>query len=437
MFKNTLVTLILLPTFLMVQAQHELTAALGRLERDSLITARENRLLLQQYQEYAARLDKMRRSDPSILQQETPDYSQPYELLALLVQAKTFSTPGAASDLFFAPAPASSRHMPRAAIRAELDTFIHRLDRSGLLSAWSFQDLRRMNEKDQFDWELSAAQRANVIANQEYFLRPEKLKVFADSLHSAKVIGDDNYRLLMEKSSKGQLHQFSELTAYLNFSVGITWSELPRDTTAFLDSLYAISATVLPGLRYDSISFRVEKDKQESFDNFTAYNLVTTIRFKDRSYRYSGYYYSLPAPKGKGNAPHLPDAYFEVFNKVLEDRGASYRLHSVTIDKNRFGLIALTEDQFKLFTWTYDRFTLNGKQYRATLHHKLNWMDPAFWELIDSAEKASDLRGRFYYIFPSDGLTEIYLTNGQYGYLRLHGLLEFEDPEAGEGSGER
>lgn len=74
-------------------------------------------------------------------------------------------------------------------------------------------------------------------------------------------------------------------------------------------------------------------------------------------------------------------------------------------------------------------FTLHNKVYSASLHQERKYLDFGFWNLIDSAEQENNPAGRFYNIYPSDGLTEIYLTDEQYKFLHSHQLLEFTDPE--------
>jgi hypothetical protein len=74
-------------------------------------------------------------------------------------------------------------------------------------------------------------------------------------------------------------------------------------------------------------------------------------------------------------------------------------------------------------------FTLDGKAFTAALHQGDDWLDPGFWDLIEKAEKEKDSKGQFHHIYPSDGLSEIYLTNEQFAFLETHALLEFTNPE--------
>jgi hypothetical protein len=73
-------------------------------------------------------------------------------------------------------------------------------------------------------------------------------------------------------------------------------------------------------------------------------------------------------------------------------------------------------------------FTLDGKAFTAVLHQEDDWLDPEFWRLIDMSEQEKDNKGQFRHIYPSDGLSEIYLTNEQFAFLESQALLEFTNP---------
>ncbi|GGB13669.1 hypothetical protein [Puia dinghuensis] len=515
-------------------AQTSLPAALDRLETSHLITAYEKGMVQRQYDQLQQRL-----KDTSILHTKI-DYSRNETLLGLLTQAKTFSTPGTSSIFHFSP-------LPRAvtpAIKAWIDTFIRKMDAVGLLSGWGKDELLTLNGQGRFDWEITAASWAYHTANEEYFLRPEWLKPFADSLHEFNVITDANYHLLMERSARGDLHRYTEIPAYLDFCTNIDLRALPADSIPFLDSLYARTARTFPGLQYDSIKYKVAKDTKESFPDFDSYNLNTTIWKKGKAFSYSAFYYASSGNRMLGRA-RLPERYYIIFNKMLADMDSPYRLHQATDDSSHFAIIALTKRQFKNFNWMHDGalgsymmvsyegdannitqenitaalraydsiglfshltraekdsgmteldgkeinhysdilkcfknvvfdidmkygvdtgmyrqftmdlalisrggfrpqkivdgynwkrtdfaygFTLGKRPYLVTLHQPGKYLDPAFWELIVKAERENDTKGRFYDIYPTDGITTVYLTRAQYAFLHSRHLLEFTDP---------
>ena len=77
-------------------------------------------------------------------------------------------------------------------------------------------------------------------------------------------------------------------------------------------------------------------------------------------------------------------------------------------------------------------FTLNGKRYLVKLEQNDDWLDPAFWDLIDKAVKTEDKTGAFYYLHPADGLRVIYLTNEQANILKQKKMIELEEADLEE-----
>jgi hypothetical protein len=537
--KQSLLALALLLIASEAMSQLSLASALDRLEKQQLITAWEKSQVLRSNAEFEKRSGKGSAENP------VPDFSRRDEMLSLLAQAKKFSTSGTSHALSFVPAPAGSRSLPVSAIRAELDSFIHAVDRAGLLSAYTKEELLQKNRGDAFGWKIQVAEFAYGAANEEYYLRPEKLKRYADQLLSENVISTVSYQLLLQKSAHGDLHRYSELSPYLNFCITISPKEMPSDSIGFLRALYAATSKVLPGLEYDTISFRVIKNEGESEPDFQLYNLVTTVGMKGKSFSYAGFYHAVY--KGEKSVDsRIPGNYYSLFNKVLADLTSPYRLHIFPSGNRTFGVIALTEKQFNRLNWTYDGaispylqlsyeqyarrltqsaiafaikdydslglfshlskiekdscmeevntreilyysdilkcfknlvldidakygidsgqyayitrqaalfsrgqfrqekilegytyehpqftygFAIQSKSYSASLHQKGKYLDPEFWALIEKAVKENDRQGQFHHIYPSDGYTEIYLTNAQFAFLQLHQLLEFTDPD--------
>jgi hypothetical protein len=517
-------------------AQSNVSKALDRLERSQLISTRERTLLTDRYDEMAKGRQK-----PSAISEEPYHWSD-YELLGLIVQAKQFSTSGTSAAFDFSPMPGSSRHLPEAAIRSEIDSFITLLYSAGLISDNTRDELVSKNNCNEFGWQLNAANYAYEVSNEEYFLEPWKLKRFIYALDTTKVMTDEHYREVLDRSANGQLHHFKDLLPYLDFFTAIPLKEHTGDSLGALNYLYAAASKVFPGLQYDSIKFRVQQDRKESVDDFVVYNMITTLWRKGRAFTYASFYTADFKGKSDKDSILCPDQFYQVFNKILADISSPYRLHSVTIDPRTFGIIALTEQQFEQLNWTYDGaaksyvqvsfehytnkitqkrigealalydsiglfshlshmekdsgmkeveqnqmnnysdilksfknlvfdidlkygvddgqyrqitkqialasrhrflpkhiidtyayenkhfrygFTLNNKKYAAFLYQEGKWLDPKFWELIEKAMEENDHTGKFHNIYPSDGLTEIYLTDEQFAFLKEHHLLEF------------
>lgn len=74
-------------------------------------------------------------------------------------------------------------------------------------------------------------------------------------------------------------------------------------------------------------------------------------------------------------------------------------------------------------------FTLKEKKYMVRLNQEDDWLDIGFWELIEKAVKELDRKGKFYYIHPSDGMRQIYLTNEQADVLQQKKIIELTESD--------
>lgn len=91
------------------------------------------------------------------------------------------------------------------------------------------------------------------------------------------------------------------------------------------------------------------------------------------------------------------------------------------------------------FTWEKRKsfkygFILNGKSYSTTLGQDDDWLDPKFFELIDTAtqEQDKDKAGQFYDLYPADGPRWIYLTHQQAEILKKAKVIELSEEDVKE-----
>lgn len=129
----------------------------------------------------------------------------------------------------------------------------------------------------------------------------------------------------------------------------------------------------------------------------------------------------------------------KAFDNVVFDIDAEYGVDDAQYKRITENLAAYSRGYFNpvniIDGYTYKTknfkygFTLNDKQYSTKLNQKDDWLDMNFWELIQTALKEQGKKGNFYYIYPSDGITAIYLTNEQYTLLKEKRLLEFSDED--------
>jgi hypothetical protein len=523
----------------MAQSDYEL---IGNFEKQQLISAKEKSSLIEQLKEQ----DEFRKKhkDEYDFEEENEIKKMPYYPLQLLAQSKIYSTPGTLSVSNFIPEPHILKDEEKDSLIHTLSSYANQLYQAKLISAKTLEESIEKIKKFSFNYKIELLWFDIFCTEQEYFLQPKKLKNFVDPLLKTGVINENAYKQLMEKSAAGELRKYDELTSYLNYAITIDVSGMSTNPSEYIEEIHRKTAKTFPDLDFDSLSYKIEINKKESFESFTSYDLITAIKQGNKTYRQKSYF-----NPGKQNQPQESmsltgaESYYEIFNKILSDKNSKYRLHSITINRKKFGIIALTKEQFEKFNWMYDGasetyipvsyenynnqltqskikkaialydsiglfnnlsqvekdsctkevlenevnnysdilrlfenvifdidleygvdegqykmltdelssisqnhfmpvdiidtynyenhtqfdfgFTLNNKNYKTKLEQKDDWLDTGFWELIKKAVAEQEKAGKFYTIFPSDGLTAIYLTNEQYSFLKANNLLEF------------
>lgn len=74
-------------------------------------------------------------------------------------------------------------------------------------------------------------------------------------------------------------------------------------------------------------------------------------------------------------------------------------------------------------------FMLNGKQYQAKLKQEDDWIDPGFFMFIDNALADQHKKGKFYTLYPSDGIRLIHLTHEQAEQLKAKKMIELSEED--------
>lgn len=294
---------------------------------------------------------------------EEPDYSLAYNKMNILVEAKKFSTSGWSHGLSFTPAPRETRKESDEAIFNEIKSFINKLATSKLITPETEEILNKKNNNHLFAWQIEVAQEAYRITNEEYFLKPQHFYRFLEALLRTDIIDGDSFQKLKDLSANNTLHEYKEIFPYLKRHVIVDLKVLPDNYEEFLRQLYERTSAVLPGLNFNKINFKDVIDKRESFNDFISHNLQVSFYSYNKRYSFSSFYDYESLNKEStqendeadtGNISKIPDQYYQIFNKVLADNLSPYKLHSFNVGKNFIGIIALTEEQSKEVSWTYD-----------------------------------------------------------------------------------
>jgi hypothetical protein len=103
---------------------------------------------------------------------------------------------------------------------------------------------------------------------------------------------------------------------------------LSDDPDQYFEELHRRLEVLSPDLRFTDFRYRVELDREQSFDTFRTYRVVASLRHSGRDYAFESYYnpdwMKIDQPKNFGK---FDTDYYQIFNKILADRNSNLRLH--------------------------------------------------------------------------------------------------------------
>lgn len=338
-------------------SQINFTQVVEELKIYGLINTREANALIKQEKEFQKFQSKQKVED------EETDYSLAYVKLGILSDAKRFSTIGWSNAFSFTPASREARKETDEIIFDEIKDFINKLSSSKLITKESTEILHEKNDKHLFVWPIQVTQEAYQFANEEYFLKPEHFYKFLTGLLNTDIIDEASFFELKDLSAKNALHQYKQIFPHLKRHVIIDLKSLSNDEEEFLKSLYEKTSAVMPGLKFTDLAFKKVVNKKQSTNDFESQNLLASFYIDKKKYLFSSFYYyeSTGSKSGNNNITtekedrlKIPERFYQIFNKVLADNGSPYKIHSFSVGKGSIGIIALTEEQVKEISWTYD-----------------------------------------------------------------------------------
>lgn len=177
---------------------------------------------------------------------------------------------------------------------------------------------------------------------------------------SRDLITKENYKLILQKCAAGEFRDYTEPLYYLKNFIVIDLQEYPSKPEEHLETIYRKTATVFPGLSFDSMQYKIVKDRRESLEDFVVYNLSVTLKANGNSYRYASYFDAEYKNKVEDKLLKIPENYHQIFNKMLSDQSSPYRLHQVTINDHSFGILAMTKKQFEELMWSYSGMSVGS-----------------------------------------------------------------------------
>ena len=231
-------------------------------------------------------------------------------------------------------------------INEELTQYLSKLKACDLIDEYQFNHFQnRINNNDFINSSLLLLDIAEQIALKKY-MKPEKLKVFAELLKSKEIVNSQYDKLLIDIAQE-KLQKPIEFLNYCDKAVIINEQDYPDEPEKYLELIYQKTASVISDLGFTNFEFKVVSDSF-LFDN--DYRFVVSLESNGTKYKQKSYCSTCSQDESQYQRYKVErQAYYKVFNKVLADLQSPYRLHTVQaeegVSRAVFGIIALTTEQ--------------------------------------------------------------------------------------------
>jgi hypothetical protein len=236
-------------------------------------------------------------------------------------------------------------------VHAQITLLVKQLRRAGLLTPHEYHILLPLAQAGGFYSRHNLLYNASEILAVTYRLRSSRNLV--PTLQQLGLLAPPQARHLALELRAGRIHDPVELLARLPQARVFRRPHYPAALTPYLQQLHQDAARLLH-LAFSDFRAEVIKPGQLSYCTNCpdAQDVVVHLRVNGKAYSHR----SALHPAGARNRPSVyPEQFYQIFNQVLADRAASYRLVFVESEQDkylsgvdeRFGLWRLTPAQLE------------------------------------------------------------------------------------------
>ncbi|MBB4802806.1 hypothetical protein HNP37_002881 [Flavobacterium nitrogenifigens] len=232
----------------------------------------------------------------------------------------------------------------------ELSDYLSKLKSCELLSEKQSQYFQKEISNNSYGYKLQFIQDITFKALKADYMAPEKLKDFADKLKDYKIV-DTKYQSLIAAIDEEKIEEPIDFLLYCEKSTIINPKNYSDKVAFFLEAIHKKTASVLPELAFTDFEYKIVLDPEMSAYGDNYYNCIVSLKSNGKIYKQkSGFY---PSSKNDYSAGEIDiQNYYQIFNKILIDLHAPYRVHDVPVhgenaSVSQIGIMVLTEEQEK------------------------------------------------------------------------------------------
>lgn len=245
-------------------------------------------------------------------------------------------------------------------MRSEFLQIGHQLKESGVLSDRVYKHLQAEIVAGHIQLDIQLFRHAAMQMEIYEQLQPARVEPFLNSLREPGVISHAGYTQLLQALTAGTIENSIEFLNYFDRAVLFDLRDYSEDPYDYFPKIHQTIAQMLTKTGVANITlndFALELETGVDID-YSDNNAIVSVSVNGRQYQQSSYY-STPKDKNDFLGRIDSDQFIHLFNKILRDRGSPYRLYAQEafsydlgmpgVDDSRFGVLALTDNQAKIY----------------------------------------------------------------------------------------
>ncbi|NET37680.1 MAG: hypothetical protein F6K19_37625 [Cyanothece sp. SIO1E1] len=258
---------------------------------------------------------------------------------------------------------------------ADLQSSLDQLNETGVLSDRVYNRLQNDITIEYID-SLSLYSQAIEYMRLHEKLQPDLVEPNLNQLHKANIISHDNRTALLQALENEELENPIEFLHYIDQALLFDFNDYSPDPYEYFPAIHQDIAQMLVDIgaieveldqflldltvteEHEFVRWSLENEGESSSKTIHFYDALMTVLVDGREYKHTSFY-ATPISERDFQSRIDSFEFIHLFNKILRDQRSPYRLDQIRTydneigsfvdDYSRFGIIALTEEQAKVY----------------------------------------------------------------------------------------
>lgn len=232
----------------------------------------------------------------------------------------------------------------------KLTEYLIKLKECELINEKQVHYFQKEINNNSYGYKLQFLKDLSFRALKADYMAPDKLKKFAAALKDYQIV-DKKYENLIAAIEEEKIQEPIDFLLYCEKATIINPKNYTDKPEVFIEAIHKKTASILPELAFTDFEYKIELNPEMSAYGDNYYDCIVSLKSNGKIYKQrSGFY---PSSKNDYSAGEIDiQNYYQIFNKILIDLHATYRVHDVPAydddsSVNQIGIMVLTEEQEK------------------------------------------------------------------------------------------